>query len=166
MKKIKFILIGLFIASNSGNATDYSSMSCYDLWYARNQIFANEGYCFQTGKALNVFGRRCYPPYGRLNGWERDEVSRIKYWERQKGCNGRVSPYYGNYSGHRYARVVGIRYDDTLAVRTGPSTGYMKIGDLPPDATGVEVLNCVNSWCRVRYGNLLGWSSSRYLSFY
>jgi hypothetical protein len=61
-------------------------MSCSQLWYERNAIFAQEGYCFQTPRAIRTFGRRCYPPYGRLNRWERDRVSEIKYWERVKGC--------------------------------------------------------------------------------
>ena len=69
-------------------------------------------------------------------------------------------------SGGRYAKVSGIRYDDTLAVRSGPSTGYMKIGDLPPDATGVEILECRNRWCRIRYGNLVGWAYAKYLRSY
>jgi len=45
-----------------------------------------------------------------------------------------------DYSGDRYARVSGIRWDDALAVRTGPSTRYARIGDLPPDARGIEIL--------------------------
>jgi hypothetical protein len=65
---------------------DYRYMSCYDLWYARNAIFANKGYCFRTRRGINTFGRRCYPPYGRLNRWEKDQVNEIRYWERRKGC--------------------------------------------------------------------------------
>jgi len=161
MKRLLPLIFGVTVAWSA----DYSAMSCYDLWYARNSIFANEGYCFTTQRAINTFGRRCYPPYGRLNSWEKEQVNTIKYWERIKGCNGiRYTPSYNHY---RYARVVGIRWDDTLAVRTGPSTRYMRLGDLPPNATGIEVLECrSNGWCRIRYGTLVGWSYSKYLSFY
>ncbi len=166
MKKKWLVSIGV-LSMTLLSAADYSSMSCYDLWYARNSIFADKGYCFQSGKALSVFGRRCYPPYGRLSRWEKDEVSRIKYWEGVKGCNGNSGYSSSGYSrSGGYAKVSGIRYDDTLAVRSGPSTGYMRIGDLPPDATGIEILECVNRWCRIRYGNLVGWAYSKYLRSY
>jgi hypothetical protein len=65
---------------------DYRCMSCYQLWYERNAIFARKGYCFETRRAIRAFGPRCYPPYGRLNRWERETVNEIKYWERVKGC--------------------------------------------------------------------------------
>lgn len=67
-------------------AQNYRYMSCYDLWYERNAIFARKGYCFRTRRAIRTFGRRCYPPYGRLSPWEEDIVDEIKYWERRKGC--------------------------------------------------------------------------------
>ena len=66
--------------------SEYQCMSCYQLWYERNSIFAEEGYCFRTRRAIRVFGRRCYPPYGRLTPWERERVNEILYWERVKGC--------------------------------------------------------------------------------
>ena len=65
---------------------NYRCMSCNRLWYERNAIFARKGYCFQTRRAIRAFGPRCYPPYGRLNRWEREQVNRILYWERVKGC--------------------------------------------------------------------------------
>ena len=152
-------------------ARSYANMGCYDLWYARNAIFADRGYCFESPQAVEVFGRRCYSPYGRLNGYEKEKVNTIKYWERRKGCSGGyVSPSYtpqaNSYSSGRYARVSGIRWNDTLAVRTGPSTRYRRIGDLPPDATGVEILECTRRWCRIRYGNMIGWSYAKYLRSY
>ena len=152
-------------------AQSYSNMSCYNLWYARNSIFASEGQCFSTRRAIETFGRRCYAPYGRLNNWEKDRVSQIKYWERQKGCSGGYvsAPSYSNspaHSSNRYARVTGIRWNDTLAVRSGPSTRYMRIGNLAPDASGIKILECTRRWCRIRYGNLVGWSYAKYLRSY
>ncbi len=91
MKRYGFVLlvmagVFMFTAPQSLNASDYRYMSCYELWYARNKIFADEGYCFTTRRAIRTFGRRCYPPYGRLTRWERDEVDLIKRWEYRKGC--------------------------------------------------------------------------------
>ena len=70
----------------TATAQEYRYMSCGELWYARNAIYARRGYCFETARARSVFGRRCYPPFGRLRSWERAEVSRIQRWERRKGC--------------------------------------------------------------------------------
>jgi hypothetical protein len=74
------------ITPTQTNAQGYSRMSCYDLWYERNAIFARKGFCFSTRRAIRTFGRRCYPPYGRLSLLEEDIVDEIKYWERRKGC--------------------------------------------------------------------------------
>jgi len=156
----------ILLSPSTVQAQSYANMSCYNLWYARNAIFADQGYCFKSQRTINAFGRRCYPPYGRLSAWQKDQVGNIKYWERRKGCNGNT--YTPSYSPptSRYARVTGIRWDDTLAVRSGPSTRYMRIGNLPPDATGIEIYRCENRWCRIRYGNMTGWSYSKYLRSY
>src|SRR5450756_489211 len=61
-------------------------MSCDDLWYARNRIYARNGYCFNTERARAVFGAGCSPPYGRLSGWEKNRVNEIQMWESRKGC--------------------------------------------------------------------------------
>jgi hypothetical protein len=33
-----------------------------------------------------VFGPGCFPPYGRLSGWEKSRVNQLQMWERRKGC--------------------------------------------------------------------------------
>ena len=63
-------------------------LSCDELWYARNAIFADKGYCFKTRRARSVFGAACFPPYGRLSGAEQRQVDRIRNRERQLGCSG------------------------------------------------------------------------------
>jgi len=64
----------------------YANMSCNQLWYERNLIYANRGYCFQTQRAIRTFGRRCYPPYGQLSRAEHGRVAEIQRWERRRGC--------------------------------------------------------------------------------
>ncbi|WP_295421756.1 TIR domain-containing protein [Sulfurovum sp.] len=64
--------------------------------------------------------------------------------------------------------VINIRSDDTLAVRNGPGTQYYKTGDLPYNASGVQVGRCRYSskggkWCVVNYANIEGWASAIYL---
>jgi len=60
--------------------------SCYDLWYQRNAIYAAKGYCFKTARARQVFGPRCYPPYGQLSAAESQQVAAIQQLERAQGC--------------------------------------------------------------------------------
>ncbi|MEA3490622.1 MAG: hypothetical protein U9R27_01835, partial [Campylobacterota bacterium] len=65
-------------------------------------------------------------------------------------------------------RVVNIRSDDTLSVRSGPGINYYKTGDLPYNATGIELGECRYSskggrWCIVKWGSITGWSSATYL---
>lgn len=67
-------------------AQDAAYMSCGELWHARNAIYARNGYCFNTERARAVFGDGCFPPYGRLRGWERNRVNELQMWERRKGC--------------------------------------------------------------------------------
>lgn len=66
---------------------DLRTMSCNQLWYARNSIFAEKGKCFKTQRAIAAFGLRCHPPYGDLTQSEKIRVSEISYWEGQAGCH-------------------------------------------------------------------------------
>jgi len=93
MKKIATFAIASIAAVSSAfaipstaAAQNYAAMSCGDLWYARNAIYAAKGYCFKTQRARNVFGRACFPPYGQLTPYEEREVARIQQWEVRKGC--------------------------------------------------------------------------------
>ncbi|MEZ5775251.1 MAG: YARHG domain-containing protein [Hyphomicrobiaceae bacterium] len=79
-------LAGL-VAPSLASAGSYSGYSCYDLWYARNQIYAENGYCFKTQLARQTFGAGCFPPYGRLSKWEARRVEQIRREERRRGCH-------------------------------------------------------------------------------
>jgi len=79
----------MFAATLSGSqpaSAQYRNMTCGELWYARNAIYADAGYCFKTQRARRVFGPRCYPPYGRLSPREARRVRRIENWEYRRGC--------------------------------------------------------------------------------
>jgi YARHG domain len=79
-----FAAIGFIPAVEAG--APLSEYSCDELWHERNSIYAGKGYCFKTARAIGVFGRGCFPPYGRLSGWESDRVAAIESWEYRKGC--------------------------------------------------------------------------------
>lgn len=77
----------VFIAlTGSAAAQSYRAMDCDELWYARNAIYADNGYCFETRRALRAFGEACFPPYGELSRSEQREVDTIRDWERRKRC--------------------------------------------------------------------------------
>jgi hypothetical protein len=59
---------------------------CGDLWYQRNAIFASAGHCFRTKQGIAVFGKGCFPPYGRLNASQQSRVNKIIRQERKYGC--------------------------------------------------------------------------------
>jgi YARHG domain-containing protein len=59
---------------------------CQSLWQARNAIFANKGYCFESADAQAVFGKGCFPPFGKLTPAEEADVQRIKDVEAHQNC--------------------------------------------------------------------------------
>lgn len=73
-------------APQDARAQDAAEMSCSALWHARNAIYARNGYCFNTDRARAVFGAGCFPPYGKLRGWEKGRVEQLQMWERRRGC--------------------------------------------------------------------------------
>jgi hypothetical protein len=88
---LKALLIAgsvLFAPTHPGSAQaqDPSMMGCNELWYARNQIYAQFGYCFRTARAQSVFGPGCFAPYGRLPAWAQRRVNEFQMWEDRNGC--------------------------------------------------------------------------------
>ncbi len=75
------------ITISATTAQAYGQLSCGQLWYERNAIFARYGFCFKTQQAINTFGRGCFAPYGNLPAAAQDRVNAITAWERRKGCN-------------------------------------------------------------------------------
>jgi hypothetical protein len=63
--------------------------------------------------------------------------------------------------------VYGVRSDDTLSIRTGPGSKFTKIYNLPYNAVNLKVLdikmNGKTTWYMIKYKNITGWVSSKYL---
>ena len=71
-------------------AAQYSASSCEELWYARNEIYKDAGYCFRTARGIRAFGNSgCrYDDIQDvpLSANQRRDVANIQRWERTKGC--------------------------------------------------------------------------------
>jgi hypothetical protein len=64
-----------------------SAASCYDLWYARNQIYSENGYCFKTQLGRDTFGNAgCFTNNPKLSKYEARDVKEIKREEKKRGC--------------------------------------------------------------------------------
>jgi YARHG domain len=62
--------------------------SCYDLWYARNAIYDDNGYCFSTDLGMETFDNDdCWTTHPHLSKWEQKQVAQIQYQERIKHCH-------------------------------------------------------------------------------
>lgn len=58
--------------------------TCWHLWYERNKIYADAGYCFKTTRAIKEFGASCTGGKPSSSGMR--EVQKIKAHERACGC--------------------------------------------------------------------------------
>lgn len=67
-----------------------------------------------------------------------------------------------------YVKVVDVASDDTLNVRSLPSAKGEILGEIPHDATGIEVLAKDDSgkWAKINWQESHGWMSMRYLQEY
>ena len=73
-------------AAAAAAAAGSSVNQCEQLWMARNTIFAQHGHCFETPKAISVFGRGCRPPFGKLTSTAKARVDSIQVQELRLGC--------------------------------------------------------------------------------
>ena len=62
--------------------------------------------------------------------------------------------------------VSGVAANDTLNVRSGPSTDHAVIAKLPPDAAGLEVVDSdkTGEWGLINTGEASGWVALRYMA--
>jgi len=87
IKKRALLAIAASLVALSAAAPTASAQSCYDLWYERNSIFANYGYCFSTKLGRETFGNSdCHTRNPRLSGRDSRRVANIKQRERRRGC--------------------------------------------------------------------------------
>jgi hypothetical protein len=84
-------------------------------------------------------------------------------------------------------RVIGVAKRDTLNIRAQPNARAPKVGEIPPDGTCIQNLDCQGGltfqeftdlssaeqkkrerenprWCKVEYRGIIGWVAGRYLA--
>ena len=60
---------------------------CYDLWYERNAIYNDNGYCFNTRDGRNTFDNSdCFTDSPDFTRGEQRRIDRIKRQENEYGC--------------------------------------------------------------------------------
>jgi len=71
--------------------SEVKQLSCQNLWYVRNRIYKDAGYCFKTATGISEMGNSgCHinaQAAVPLNAYERANVGVIKSAEVAKGCN-------------------------------------------------------------------------------
>ena len=61
--------------------------SCYDLWYERNLIYAENGYCFSSNLGRRTFaGYACWTKNPALTEWQQRRVAQIRAEEKRRRC--------------------------------------------------------------------------------
>ena len=62
--------------------------SCYDLWYARNAIYAENGYCFSTDLGQETFSDYdCWTKHPKFTKAEQKAINAIKAEEKARRCH-------------------------------------------------------------------------------
>jgi len=84
------LLAGFVATTSLALSQNLYRLSCSELWYERNNIFKDAGYCFKTPRAIRTFGNAgcAYDSEYDVPLSERDRqrVNAIKRIEREKGC--------------------------------------------------------------------------------
>jgi hypothetical protein len=63
------------------------SFSCQELWFMRNSIYHDMGYCFQTARAIRTFGNQgCFTRNPHFNRHQRSNIAAITAAEDARGC--------------------------------------------------------------------------------
>jgi hypothetical protein len=81
------LTIAILLAAATAFATPAAAQSCWDLWYARNHIYAINGYCFSTDLGQRTFADfDCWTKNPQLTRDEQARVNAIRAEEKRRGC--------------------------------------------------------------------------------
>jgi hypothetical protein len=66
---------------------ELANASCDELWQARNEIYAREGYKFETARGIAAFGSGGTTSNPKFNPTEQKNIAMIKEYEARNGCS-------------------------------------------------------------------------------
>ncbi len=82
------MLLSITATVHAGDGPEF--WNCEALWYNRNQIYKEAGYCFRTSRAIRAFGNGgCQYDnlnYVPLSEVQRREIAEIQRYERIRNC--------------------------------------------------------------------------------
>jgi hypothetical protein len=77
------LALGLVALPTAAMAT-----SCYDLWYARNAIYDENGYCFSSELGRETFDNSdCWTKHPHFSKYEWKTILAIKEEEEERDCH-------------------------------------------------------------------------------
>lgn len=75
------------IAQDKQSSVEARKIDCYDLWYQRNLIFAERGFCFNSNLGKRTFaGYECSTNNPKFSPDEKKTIDQLKSRERQLNC--------------------------------------------------------------------------------
>ena len=87
MVRLRSMTVGAVVAGVLSIPAPAFAASCADLWYERNLIFAQAGYCFKTSLGKRTFAQyECWTDDPNLTAAEQRIVADITREERRRGC--------------------------------------------------------------------------------
>lgn len=86
MRLVRPLLFALGIVAAAPSVA--MAASCFDLWYERNAIYDDNGYCFRTDLALEYFDNSdCWTRKPIFSRAEQRRIDEIVAEERRRDCN-------------------------------------------------------------------------------
>jgi hypothetical protein len=81
------LIAGAFAALLSVVPGTAMAASCFDLWYARNAIYDDNGFCFKTDLALQYFDNAdCSTRHPKFSKAEQKTINAIVAEEKRRHC--------------------------------------------------------------------------------
>ena len=151
-------------------------LTCEQLWLARNEMFARNGYCFGTPAAQQVFGTRGCTTSRQdiLSPVEIQNMRLMKAVEDRKACGAITTAAFApagrsvsqpQQVGGSWHYVTGLdpKGDNFLALKVAPDVRSERIAKMGPD-TPLKILNAQGDWRQVQLKDgRTGWAHSRYI---
>jgi hypothetical protein len=154
---------------------ELTRLSCEQLWLARNEMFARNGYCFGTSAAQQVFGTRGCTTSRQdiLSPVEIQNMRLIKAAEDRKACGAITTAAFApgrsvaqpQQTGGSWHYVTGLdpKGDNFLALKVAPDVRSERIAKMGPD-TPLKILGARGDWRQVQLKDgRTGWAHSRYI---